>query len=280
MVSIAGTVADGGYLYLRWIHAASVGSGSRDEVGIDNVAVTAHLSTDPTAAISNVSVVEGDGGATAAVFTVTRSNGIGAASVDYATANGTAQAGSDYVAQTGTVTFAVGETSKTITILVNGDRINEANETFVVTLTNPVGFVVPAPSATATILNDDTGPIAIYDLQGLGHRSLFTGQVVATSGVVTSVRSNGFYIQDPNGDGNDGTSDAIFVSTGTTVPTVSVGNAITLSGTVAEFASATTNLTITQLNSPTAITVTNASVALPAAVLIATDGTGARRPPR
>ena len=278
MVSIAGTVADGGYLYLRWIHAASVGSGSRDEVGIDNVAVTAHLSTDPTAAISNISVVEGDGGATAAVFTVTRSNGIGAASVDYATANGTAQAGSDYVAQTGTVTFAVGETSKTITILVNGDRINEANETFVVTLTNPVGFVVPAPSATATILNDDTGPIAIYDLQGLGHRSLFTGQVVTTSGVVTSVRSNGFYIQDPNGDGNDGTSDAIFVSTGTTAPTVSVGNAITLSGTVAEFASATTNLTITQLNSPTAITVTNASVALPAAVLIATDGTG-RAPP-
>jgi VCBS repeat-containing protein len=277
-VTIAGTVADGGYLYLRWIHVASVGSGSRDEVGIDNVSVTARLSTDPTAAISNISLLEGDGGATAAVFTVTRSSGVGTASVAYATANGTAQAGSDYVAQTGTVTFAAGETSKTITILVNGDRVNEANETFVVNLTNPVGFVVPAPSATATILNDDTGPIAIYDIQGLGHRSLFTGQVVATSGVVTAVRSNGFYIQDPNGDGNIGTSDAIFVSTGTTAPTVSVGNAITLSGTVAEFASATTNLTITQLNSPTAITVTNPSVALPAAVLIATDGTG-RAPP-
>ena len=277
-VSIAGTVADGGYLYLRWIHVSSVGSGSRDEVGIDNVSVTARLSTDPTAAISNISLLEGDGGATAAVFTVTRSSGVGTASVAYATANGTAQAGSDYVAQTGTVTFAAGETSKTITILVNGDRVNEANETFVVNLTNPVGFVVPAPSATATILNDDTGPIAIYDIQGLGHRSLFTGQVVATSGVVTAVRSNGFYIQDPNGDGNIGTSDAIFVSTGTTAPTVSVGNAITLSGTVAEFASATTNLTITQLNSPTAITVTNPSVALPAAVLIATDGTG-RAPP-
>ncbi|MES3101643.1 Calx-beta domain-containing protein [Sphingomonas faeni] len=277
-VSIAGTVADGGYLYLRWIHVSSVGSGSRDEVGIDNVSVTARLSTDPTAAISNISLLEGDGGATAAVFTVTRSSGVGTASVAYATANGTAQAGSDYVAQTGTVTFAAGETSKTITILVNGDRVNEANETFVVNLTNPVGFVVPAPSATATILNDDTGPIAIYDIQGLGHRSLFTGQVVATSGVVTALRSNGFYIQDPNGDGNIGTSDAIFVSTGTTAPTVSVGNAITLSGTVAEFASATTNLTITQLNSPTAITVTNPSVALPAAVLIATDGTG-RAPP-
>ncbi len=277
-VSITGTVADGGYLYLRWIHVSSVGSGSRDEVGIDNVAITAQLSTDPTGAISNISIAEGNSGTTAATFTVTRSSGVGTASVGYATANGTAQAGSDYVAQTGTITFAAGETSKTITILVNGDTVNEANETFVVNLTNAVGFVVPAPSATATITNDDTGPIAIYDIQGLGHRSLFTGQVVTTSGVVTSVRSNGFYIQDPNGDGNDGTSDAIFVSTGTTAPTVVVGNAITLSGTVAEFASATTNLSITQLNSPTAITVTNASVALPGAVLIATDGTG-RAPP-
>jgi predicted extracellular nuclease/Ca2+-binding RTX toxin-like protein len=277
-VSITGTVADGGYLYLRWIHVSSVGSGSRDEIGIDNVAVTAQLSTDPTAAISNISVTEGNSGTTAATFTVTRSSGVGTASVNYATANGTAQAGSDYVAQSGTVTFEVGETSKTITILVNGDAANEANETFVVNLTNPVGFVVPAPSATATILNDDTGAIAIYDLQGLGHRSLFTGQVVTTSGIVTSVRSNGFYLQDPNGDGNIGTSDAIFVSTGTTTPTVSIGNAITLSGTVAEFASATTNLTITQLNSPTGITITNPSGALPAAVLISTDGTG-RAPP-
>ena len=277
-VSITGTVADGGYLYLRWIHVSSVGSGSRDEVGIDNVAVTAHLSTDPTAAIGNISVTEGNSGTTAATFTVTRSSGVGTASVDYATANGTAQAGSDYVAQSGTIRFAAGETSKTITILVNGDTANEANETFTVNLTNSVGFVVPAPSATATILNDDTGPVAIYDIQGLGHRSPFTGQVVATSGVVTAVRSNGFYLQDPTGDGNVGTSDAIFVSTGTTAPTVSVGNAITLSGTVAEVASATTNLSVTQLTSPTAITVTSASVTLPAAVLISTDGTG-RAPP-
>lgn len=277
-VSITGTVADGGYLYLRWIHVSSVGSGSRDEVGIDNVSVTAHLSTDPTASIANISVIEGNSGTTEAVFTITRSSGLGTASVDYATANGTAQTGSDYVAQSGTVTFAAGETSKTITVLVNGDTANEADETFVVNLTNAVGFVVPAPSATATIVNDDTGPVAIYDIQGLGHRSLFTGQVVATSGVVTAVRSNGFYLQDPTGDGNIGTSDAIFVSTGTTAPTVAVGNAITLSGTVAEYAASTANLTITQLANPTAITVTNPSVDLPAAVLISTDGTG-RAPP-
>ena len=277
-ISINGTVADGGYLYLRWIHASSTGGGSRDEVGIDNVAVTAHLSTDPTASIGNISVAEGNDGTTAATFTITRSNGAGTASVDYATADGTAQAGRDYVAQTGSVSFAVGETSKTITVLVNGDTANEANETFVVNLTNPVGFAVPAARATATITNDDTGPIAIYDLQGLGHRSAFTGQVVTTTGIVTAVRNNGFYLQDATGDGNVGTSDAIFVATGTTAPTVSVGNAITLSGTVTEFASGTTNLTLTQLTNPTAITVTNASVALPDAVVISTDGSGRAAP--
>ncbi|MGI4730628.1 MAG: beta strand repeat-containing protein, partial [Janthinobacterium lividum] len=188
-VSINGTVADGGYLYLRWIHASSTGGGSRDEVGIDNVGVTAHLSSTPTASVGDISIGEGNAGTTAATFTVARSNGAGTASVDYATADGTAVAGSDYVAQKGTVTFAAGETSKTVTVLVNGDTQHEANETFTLNLSNPVGFQVPQTTATATIVNDDTGPVAIYDIQGLGHHSPFTGQSVSTSGVVTAVKT-------------------------------------------------------------------------------------------
>jgi hypothetical protein len=51
----------------------------------------------------------------------------------------------DYIAKTGTLTFAPGETSKTITILVNGDRLAEPNETFVVNLsTRPTR---PSPTA-------------------------------------------------------------------------------------------------------------------------------------
>jgi predicted extracellular nuclease len=275
-VNVEGTVADGGYLYLRWIHASSTGGGSRDEVGIDNVNVVAHLSDTVTASIGNVTLAEGNG-ATTAVFTVTRSNGAGAASIDYATADGTATAGSDYVAQHGTVSFAAGELSKTISIAVNGDLRHESDETFALNLSNASGFEVPQTTATATITNDDNGPVAIYDIQGLGHRSPFTGQSVDTSGVVTSVRNNGFYLQDATGDGNVGTSDAIFVVT-SGAPTVAVGNAITLTGTVAEYAAATNALSTTQLTNAANIVVTSAVATLPDAVLIATDGTG-RAPP-
>ena len=62
----------------------------------------------------------------------------------------------------------------------------------------------------------------IYQIQGTGHVSALDGQTVSTTGVVTAVDSNGFYIQDPNGDGNAATSDGIFVFT-SSAPTVVVG---------------------------------------------------------
>jgi Ca2+-binding RTX toxin-like protein len=57
----------------------------------------------------------------------------------------------------GSITFAIGETEKTITVTVQGDRVIEANESFVVTLSNPSsGLGFRTSSATGTILNDDT----------------------------------------------------------------------------------------------------------------------------
>ena len=278
-VSISGLyVGDQGYLYLRWTHLDSTGGGSRDEVGIDNLVVTGGLSNITVASVADVSVSEGDSGTTAMVFTVTRSGGTGAASVDYATADGTAKAGVDYAEQHGTVSFADGETSKTVTILVNGDTHHEADDTLFLNLSNPVGMVLPDAQATGTILNDDAGPVAIYDIQGAGHVSPFANQVVTTHGVVTAVDTNGFYLQDATGDGDIATSDAVFVFT-TTAPTVVVGNEIDITATVQEFQPSTAgSLSITELTSVTNITVTNASVALPDAVLISTDGTG-RAPP-
>jgi hypothetical protein len=90
------------------------------------------------------------------VFTLTLSAPAdGPVTVNYATANGTATAGSDYVAQSGTVTFAAGETSKTISIVVNGDRKREANETFFVNLSDVVGALLQDNQGVGTILNDD-----------------------------------------------------------------------------------------------------------------------------
>jgi hypothetical protein len=80
---------------------------------------------------------EGNAGTTPFTFTVILSAAYDApVTVDYATLDETARAGSDYQATSGTVSFAPGETSQTITVLVNGDRVAESSEYFWVYLTN------------------------------------------------------------------------------------------------------------------------------------------------
>ncbi|MED5619819.1 ExeM/NucH family extracellular endonuclease [Ideonella sp. BN130291] len=74
----------------------------------------------------------------------------------------------------------------------------------------------------------------IHAIQGSGATSPLVSQVVTTTGVVTKVINNGFYLQDPAGDGNPLTSDGIFVFTGS-VPTVQAGQQLRLSGKVTEF---------------------------------------------
>ena len=71
--------------------------------------------------------------------------------VQYATSNGTATGGDDYVATTGTLTFAPGETSKTISVVVLGDTVAEGAESFLVTLSSPTGATVGDGIGTGTI---------------------------------------------------------------------------------------------------------------------------------
>ncbi len=92
------------------------------------------------------------GGSSLAAFTVTLSSAAtSAVTVAYATSNGTATAGSDYTASTGTITFAPGETSRTIAIIVNGDATAEARETFTVTLSTPSGATIVDGSGAGSI---------------------------------------------------------------------------------------------------------------------------------
>ncbi|MGE0778813.1 cellulase family glycosylhydrolase, partial [Mycolicibacterium sp.] len=71
--------------------------------------------------------------------------------VQYATSNGTATGGSDFVPTTGTLTFAPGQTSKTITVVVFGDTVLEGTETFLVTLSSPTGATLAEATGTGTI---------------------------------------------------------------------------------------------------------------------------------
>ncbi|PSB15514.1 DUF4347 domain-containing protein [Phormidesmis priestleyi ULC007] len=116
----------------------------------------------PTIAIADISQAEGDSGSQPLIFTASLSNlSTETVIVDYATTNNTATlVDNDYADTTGKLTFAPGQLTQTFGVLVNGDPKFENNETFKVTLGNPInGTIAPATSvATGTILNDDPGP--------------------------------------------------------------------------------------------------------------------------
>ena len=110
-----------------------------------------------------------------------------------------------------------------------------------------------AQTANCSLTVTIAGVTPIQSIQGSGAKSPFDGQTVVTTGVVTKVNNNGFFLQDLVGDGNSLTSDGIFVFT-STQPTVSAGQLIQLSGQVAEFnTGADSGRTVTELVSPTAI---------------------------
>lgn len=129
-----------------------------------NLALNGTTATPPAAlpeiSVADVSVAEGNGGTKLLAFTVALSKAAsGPVTLHYATADGTATAGSDYAAASGTLTFAAGETSKTISIAIAGDTAVEANEGFLLNLSGASGATIARASATGTILNDDTAPL-------------------------------------------------------------------------------------------------------------------------
>ncbi|RME19991.1 MAG: PKD domain-containing protein, partial [Candidatus Zixiibacteriota bacterium] len=95
-----------------------------------------------------------------ATFTVTRTGFFGATTVDFATVEGSAVAGSDFTAVGGTLSFAHGETSKTVTVPIVDDSLNEGDETFSLDLSNPTnGATLGTPSTAAvTIVDNDPVP--------------------------------------------------------------------------------------------------------------------------
>ncbi len=152
----------------------------------------------PTVSITDVTVTEGDMDTVTAQFTISVVN-LDAASglsvtVDYATGNDTATAGNDYVAVNNRLTFAPGDTSKTINLTVNGDALDEgANERFFVNLNNPVNATIADAQGVGTISDDDDPPtISINDVRlnegNTGTTSAdFTVSLSAASGLIIGV---------------------------------------------------------------------------------------------
>ncbi len=84
----------------------------------------------------------------------------GEVTVDWATANGSATAGEDYEAALGTLAFAVGERSKTVSVALLDDAVDDGGETFRLLLSNPTGAVIADGEAVGTIENSDPMPSA------------------------------------------------------------------------------------------------------------------------
>lgn len=150
--------------------------------------------------IDNPSITEGNFGTTELKFTVTLSDiSSKAVTVDYATENGTAVSGTDYMADRGKLVFNPGETSKTISILVNGDTDIESDETLYLNLTNPVNVTIEKSSGEGTILNDDVS-IERFELNYIaGENGTITGETVQTvnrgssASTVTAVANEGYH---------------------------------------------------------------------------------------
>lgn len=116
-------------------------------------------------------------------------------------------------------------------------------------------------------------PIRIHDIQGTTRISPLAGkQVTDVEGIVTGVRtygSRGFWIQDPNADDDDATSEGIFVFT-SSAPTVAVGDAVKVSGLVGEYVPGgvtSGNQSVTQISKPV-VTVVSSGNALPEATVV------------
>ena len=234
--------------------------------------------------VASVSQAEGNSGTTAFVFNVTLNApaGAGGVSLQYATRDGSASAASDYIASSGTLTIAEGQTSASITVQVNGDTDTEADETFFLDISNVQGAFPGSLAATGTIINDDFVALPISAIQGSGARSPFEGQVVTTRGVVTGVRTAGYFIQTPDSEGPHAAdaSRGLYVYTGA-APAANIvpGTLVAVLGTVIEYVPSADpqQPPLTELTNPTT-TVLASGQPLPAPIVLTTTLPSAEGP--
>ena len=116
-------------------------------------------------------VVEGNSGTTQATFVVALSGPTSqSVSFSFATANGTAIAGSDYIAASGALTFAPGEVEKPVVVLVNGDTVDEVQETYFLDISNVQNATVSSSRGNGVIVDDDGPTVSINDVSCYGRQ--------------------------------------------------------------------------------------------------------------
>ena len=141
--------------------SGAVGGGLDD---FEGMATISDNDAAPQVSIGDATVTEGtDFDTVEATFDVTLDAPSGqTVTVDYSTTNGTATEPGDYTeVTTSTVVFAPGQTTQPATVIVNGDDVDEANETFSVDLANPSEATIGDGHAVGTIIDNDGPAISI-----------------------------------------------------------------------------------------------------------------------
>ena len=116
--------------------------------------VTATVAGPALLSVADARASEGEDAAVDFAVTLSRA-AAGEVTVEYVTRDGTALAGEDYTGTRGTLTFAAGETEKTVSVPILDDAIDEGEETFTLKLWNATGAYIVDDEATGTIENDD-----------------------------------------------------------------------------------------------------------------------------
>jgi PKD repeat protein len=127
-------------------------------VNVDDVSLTVATnicSVVPAVGISSGSQSVDESVGTASITVTLSATALVTVEVDYAAGGGTATPGSDYTLAPGTLTFAPGETSKTIPVTITSDSALEPDETVVVELSGQRNATLGTSSATLTIVDDD-----------------------------------------------------------------------------------------------------------------------------
>ena len=111
----------------------------------------------PSVSVADKSVAEGTGGTTTAVFTVTQ-DVRGKSTINFSTAPGTATPSVDYIPRSGKIRFAGHKLTRTVSVTIIGDALDEADETFFLKLSGAKGAELADAEATGTIVDNDAPP--------------------------------------------------------------------------------------------------------------------------
>ena len=209
-------VAEGNETVTVAVSNASTGS-------IANNTATATILDNDQSIWSLASASNVDEGAGFITYTVSRTGATGAATIEFATAGGTATAGSDYTAANQTLSFAAGETSKTVMVAVADDAVAESNETVTAVISSASTGNIATGTVTATILDNDQSVWAVASV----------GNVDEGAGSITYTVSR------------TGATDAATIAFSTAGGTATAGDDYTAASQILSFAAGETSKTIT-----------------------------------